>query len=563
MDQHESDNQAWLDEVLDRARTHVSRMVRVNSPRRPAVQRSNPWEETDEIEAAARMLGVARGPGNEPGHMIFVTDVEEDPVARVQAAVQIARAAVGQGLDVLMVDADVRQVGLSRWLPDRDLDAEGMVDILQYGASVAAARRPSMIDGIDVLGIGSYRPDVAQIFGEDDLRRLCVQLRSGAGLIVVVGSARLVEGDFHPLIGEADSVVVSMHLDRALATPLGEFLEYLVGSQLHVAGMFLWAGPDDSEQFVDDALLERSRVLPRAVVDSPFPGRGASDSPVAEPEPEAGAPVKVPPDLLFEIPVKAPEEPVFEKPVTAPLPVVEEKPVVKQDSVPKSVRIKTERVRPGSRSRSGGSSGMVRGVMIAVVVVIVGFTGWWAMTWRSAGPTRPRVEPPERPVVAAQTADSDETAVAVDSAVTQAPGPGESAAVGDAGEELTPVEDVETSRDVDGLLAAPVESAPALADQEPEEPAAAVDPFETALRRRSGSGWGLHLFSFPDSMEAVNDSRGLQRDGYAVAVRGEKIKGQRWYRVLVGSFDTRAEAARFRVQAQEKFGVDWVGVEKK
>ena len=96
MDRHAEGSQAWFEEVLGRSGLDATKMVRVDSPRRPAVQRSNPWEETGEIEAAAQVLRVARGPGNEPAHVIFVTDVEQDPVARVQAAVQIARAAVGQ-----------------------------------------------------------------------------------------------------------------------------------------------------------------------------------------------------------------------------------------------------------------------------------------------------------------------------------------------------------------------------------------------------------------------------------------------------------------------------------
>lgn len=550
MDPHAAGSRAWFDEVLGRSGIDASRVVRVDSPRRPAVQRSNPWEETDEIEAAAQILIAARGTGSESGHMIFVTDVEEDPAARVQAAVQIARAAVGQGLDVLMVDADIRQVGLSRWVPDRDLDAEGLVDILQYGASVAAARRPSVIDGIDVLGIGSYRPDVAGIFENDDLRRLCAQLRSSAGLIVVAGASRLTEGRFHPLIVEVDSVVVSMHFDSALAAPLGEFLDYIVGLKMPLAGMILWAGPDDAEQFVDEALLERSRVLPRAIIDSPFPGRGSS----------------APDSLEFDPGLQSPEE----GRVAAPLPVAGDEPgeepvvepVDEPDPGPTSVRIKTERVRPGSRRKSG-SSGIFRGVMVAVGVVIVGFVTWWALTWQNAGPTRPRVQPPDRPVVAARSTESRGPDATLDPATPPLAGADGSTAAGDDAVNVDAGEGVETSRDLDGLLAAPVESGPVLTGPEPEVPAAGIDPFEAALRRSTRSGWALHLFSFPDSMEAVTDSRGLRSDGYSVEIRGVKIKGRLWYRVLVGSFDTRGEASRYRLQAREKFGVDWVGVEKK
>jgi cell division protein FtsN len=43
-------------------------------------------------------------------------------------------------------------------------------------------------------------------------------------------------------------------------------------------------------------------------------------------------------------------------------------------------------------------------------------------------------------------------------------------------------------------------------------------------------------------------------------VREATIKGDRWYRVVVGQFDSKTEAAKYRTRAQEKFRVDWVGV---
>jgi cell division septation protein DedD len=158
---------------------------------------------------------------------------------------------------------------------------------------------------------------------------------------------------------------------------------------------------------------------------------------------------------------------------------------------------------------------------------------------------------------------ADEPVATLDSATSPAHAVSESRPADGDAMEAGPGGEVETSRDLDGLLAAPVENGPTLTGQKPDEPAAGIDPFETALRRRKGTGWALHLFSFPDSMEAVTDSRGLRRDGYAVAIRGANIKGARWFRVLVGSFDTRGEASRYRRQAQEKFDIDWVGVEKK
>ena len=90
MARHESGELAWLDEVLRGAGIDPSRLARVESGRRPVVERNNPWHDHEGIEESAVVLDAARGAGGRQGKLIFVTDVDEDPIARVQAAVQLA-----------------------------------------------------------------------------------------------------------------------------------------------------------------------------------------------------------------------------------------------------------------------------------------------------------------------------------------------------------------------------------------------------------------------------------------------------------------------------------------
>jgi cell division septation protein DedD len=287
---------------------------------------------------------------------------------------------------------------------------------------------------------------------------------------------------------------------------------------------------------VDDALLERSRLMPPA--QAAFPGRGAVDQ--AEELPESGAS-----EVVRE-----------EKP-----PEPEETPAAQT-----RVRVETERVR---RSERDGTSPVVRGMLIAVVVLIVGFAGWWFLTWRSAGPETPRVTPPaQRPIASGNSgqADSLDSGAAMPAASPTELAQSTPAADPDAVEESVveneePASPVETSRDVEGLMAEPVENDPGMARQaEPEPPA--QDPFEEGLHRVAASGWSLHWFSFVDSLEAVRSAEKIGREGYATTVRGANVKGKRWYRVLVGNFDSREAATKYRSRAQDKFGVDWVGVAK-
>lgn len=556
--------QGWFESALARAGIDASRLDRVESPRRPVVERSNPWQDADGIEAASRILMRARGSGDRLAQILFVTDVDDDPIARVQAAVQLARAAVARDLDVLLVDADIRHVGLTRWLQDRDLDAEGLVDVLQYGASVAAARRGSAIDGIDVLGVGSYRPDVASIFSAEDVRRLQAQLRASADLVIIVAPAYLADGRFQPLLGDADSVILSMHQDRSLADLLAQFLEHLARTEVPLGGAFLWAGPDDSERFVDDALLERSRVLPRADVASVFPGRGQVPDSTTDAHADAAAPEAA--DEIEERGHTAPFEPVAEP----------RSHKQKKDDGPSSVRIRTERPRPGARSRSrghGSGNGLVRVAMGVLALGIVAFVAWWAVTWKSVEPTRPRIQPPARQVAqpaapavgpAEVAATGESLAASTDSAEVVLDGPAAMAA--DAGPPPVEAIEVETSRDAARLIDGPVQTAPDLVATTPAttpQPVPPADPFEAGLKRRGETGWALHISSFTTVAEAEVERASLERRGYSATVRPAIVKGRQWYRVLIGDYDSREQASGFRAQAQEKFHSDWVGVVKK
>jgi cell division septation protein DedD/Mrp family chromosome partitioning ATPase len=538
----------WFDDALEQGGLDARQVVRVASARRPVVERSNPWHDPQGSEEASAVLDVALGEEPAPGRIIYVTDIDEDPIARVQAAVQLGRAATSRGLDVLLVDADIRHVGLSRWLSDRDLDAEGLIDVLQYGASVAGSRRPSQIDGIDVLGIGSYRPDLPGFYGEEDVRSLLSQLRQAAALVFIVGPVRLLDQRFHSLLGGSDAVVLSMHLDEALAAQVGELVAHLARANRPLSGAFLWAGPGDSERFVDEALLERSRVLPRSGGKSPFPGRGpAAPAPGATDAADESTPVTASPDSET-----GPPDPQVDTPKSGPV----------------SVPVRTERT-PKTRRGSRESSPLVRTAFIVIAIGVVGFVAWWALTWRSVEPTRPRVQPPQRsePVAATETGGE----IATDSTLIADSGPGtETSSAGETGtqtgsgtvrtgdEAESSDQPVQTSRDVDGLLSEPVETAPVVADEVPDQPGA--DPFEAALRRTGDGGWGLHLSSFVSATDAEADRAKLVSRGYSAVVREATIKGKTWYRVVVGYFDSRAAAGNFVGAAQDKFQLDWVGV---
>ena len=346
----------WLDDRLQAIEGGEGDFTVVNSPLRPVVERADPWKADVRHHELKAFLEPLEPRDDGRARVAVMTDVEEDPVARVQTAVLLARRLAEQGRRVLLVDADVRHVGLSRWLSDRDLDAEGLVDVLQYGASVSALRRPGPVDGVDVLAVGSYRPDDSSLFEEDALLRLVSQLRGEADVVLVLAPGWVTDERFHPVLVHADAVIVSLHLDRSLGGRLQELLQYLAGLNVPVAGLMTYAGPDAAERRVDDVFDGRAAAAEESVA---VPE--ATPAPPADPTSSAREPVEGPADVD--------DTPAFEPDPVEPT------------TRPRAIEARDE--------DDGRSSRVFRLAAIASVLALVAFIGWWGLSSRGDGPPLP------------------------------------------------------------------------------------------------------------------------------------------------------------------------------
>jgi cell division septation protein DedD len=219
----------------------------------------DPWRDdvlAGELEAlaeerAARLRG--RDP-DEPGLVLQITDLVEEPDARVRVGVSLARLFAERELRVVLVDADLRFVGLARYLEDSDGDREGFVDALEYGASGPSLLVDSPRAGVRVLPLGSYRPDQSHAFSDDAIRRLVRQLRGACDVVVLLASAWTADGRFQPLLVHSDFVVLAFELDRSLAESLDELRRYLGGLGIPLAALVARVASDPADRAVDVAL---------------------------------------------------------------------------------------------------------------------------------------------------------------------------------------------------------------------------------------------------------------------------------------------------------------------
>ena len=68
------------------------------------------------------------------------------------------------------------------------------------------------------------------------------------------------------------------------------------------------------------------------------------------------------------------------------------------------------------------------------------------------------------------------------------------------------------------------------------------------------SGWAVQVGSYPEASEADGRLADLQADGHEAFVVAALVDGKTWYRVRVGPFDERAEAAEARESLSDILG---------
>ncbi|HKK70041.1 MAG TPA: SPOR domain-containing protein [Candidatus Krumholzibacteria bacterium] len=535
----------WLDDRLKHLDGGHGHFTVVNSPLRPVVERGDPWSVDVRHHELKAFVDHLHPTAEGEARVAVVTDVEEDPVARVQTAVLVGRRMAERGQRVLIVDADVRHVGLSRWASDRDLDAEGLVDVLQYGASVSAVRRHGPVDGVDLVSVGSYRPDDAGLFQEEDLLRLVGQVRGEADVVLILAPAWIADDRFHPLLVHADSVIVSLHLDRSLGERLQELLEYLHGLNVPVAGLMTYAGPDAAERRVDDVFdVEAGQAAEHP---------GVTEGP-DEPEPLA-EPTDAPTDETAERPVPFSATSDRETGGTGEEQGAGEWP----ESRPRALEQPTD--------DAGGSSTVFRVVAVIALVALVAFVGWWGLSSRDdTPPVDVAVAPPpvvedEVPEVDPAAQTQQEPVASGDETVAGTPtGEGEIPPTPPAGGEAEEAAAEEPAASVESPAPA-AGSEDEFPEPEPVETEPRLADWERDMARPVGPGYALHVASFTEEAAARGAARRLESaHGWQPDVRSAVIDGEQWYRVLVGRFDSRADALAARAPIGGILDLDWVGV---
>ncbi|MEL7728123.1 polysaccharide biosynthesis tyrosine autokinase [Citromicrobium bathyomarinum] len=129
---------------------------------------------------------------------------EGKSITSIALASDYARA----GRRVLLVDTDLRKPSLGKSLRTPDDDSErGFMNVLSKDAPIENEMLVNTIENLDVLPLGPLPPNPVQLLSSDLLPKFIERYRHSYDIIIL---------DTAPVIGLADSPIVSHHVDATL-----------------------------------------------------------------------------------------------------------------------------------------------------------------------------------------------------------------------------------------------------------------------------------------------------------------------------------------------------------
>lgn len=199
---------------------------------------------------------------------------------------------------------------------------------------------------------------------------------------------------------------------------------------------------------------------------------------------------------------------------------------------------KTEELPPGEGKRRSRLN-LPRLVVVSVAVLIVAFSVWWILVRRSIN----RMEKGRKMSEFVQKQRDAREAGAKK---------GEPAPADTSGEEEAPGVDA-------AAIARPdeVEQGEIKPREVVTEPAVKPVP---AGEIPSGGRYAVHVASFKALSRAGEESDYLEKNGFEAMVVEVQIKGETWFRVMVGSFDSREKAAGARIKLLGLRGIGYAKI---
>lgn len=466
------------------------------------------WDDASGME---EHLPLAEAVAARPLPVVAIATPEGQDAARALLATRLARLLAERGEELLLVDC-VTGAPLARAC-GREEDEEGLSDLAEYGASIEATAHPTPVAGVQLMGPGSWAADALAGTGLDQAMGRLVERFDRVLVAVAVGD----DASRVPMLGRAQLAVFGHPAEAGSGLELVRQLRS-VGAE--VAGAVLYAPAGSATDVLVDNTLHSRAVTPLEV--DPPGEHAAAPGPAPDP-----LEAELPPSPRTGIEGGAPSSPLF------------------------------------------------RRVTLVLAVLLVAFLGWWGFTTLQRGlpgsGTDGGSEVARR--LAEESRQRQEAASpgpgrgAIGATIGAVVGGADSAVAGRAAAGAAPADTMSEGNPPADPAAGEAVEAPAPADPAPVEaapaPVPADDTRDALLAAPVEGRYTLHLWSFSNAADAERSSAALRRDGYAPATRAVELPGKgTWYRVYVGNFGGRDQAATARELVLGRRDVDYASPQR-
>jgi cell division protein FtsN len=161
------------------------------------------------LELGARIEGRFTEEGS---RSILAMSVGENRLVRDFAVLQIAHILAKHGRDVLIVDFDFLSPGLSGLV--ENTEDQGFLDLLLYGSSLKTVARSTGIDGVTVVGPGSFPVSRTIPFAKKEFTKVRDFLSRSHDVIIYCSTLYTDDGVVNPLASLVDSIFLSCRLEE-------------------------------------------------------------------------------------------------------------------------------------------------------------------------------------------------------------------------------------------------------------------------------------------------------------------------------------------------------------
>jgi cytoskeletal protein RodZ len=433
------------------------------------------------------------------GVSLLALSVNESRLSRDFSVLQIAHLMAKHGKKVLIVDCDFLSPGLNGLV--ENTEDYGFLDILLYGSSLRSISRATGIDGVSVAGSGSFPVSRTIPFAVGEFRKIKDFLTKRNDAVIYCSTLYTDDGTVNPLCTEVKGILLCCRIEEMGEGQLQRSLADL-GSKVP---------PVDLICFCD---RKEEALVPKGAVE----GAGEEATVVTEESHPPGS-------------TETRDESI---------------PAAGEEKAAAYIE-KTDEIEKPERKVEGRFN-IPRIVTIAIAVIIVGFIVWWVIIDRSIMDKQVASQRKELVQKQRDVRERAETAPAEREEVRSLAGA--DTAVTDGGT----------------LVATQVDEQHAPGEVKTEESrlgaeeAAANQPTAADTGLVSGARYAVHIASFRDINRAGREKEFLEKKGFSVSIVVVEIKGDEWFRILVGGYETKERAVRARAELMDLTGVGYARI---